>query len=112
MKILIKQAQIIDASSKHNGERMDLLIEKGVISQIDATISSEADQIIDHPNLCVSQGWVDLKADFCDPGFEHKETIESGLEAAAAGGYTHVALLPSTQPAVDGKSQIEIRKYK
>ncbi len=110
MKILIKQAQIIDSSSNHNGQRMDLLIENGQISKIDSSISTEADQTIEHPDLCVSQGWVDLKSDFCDPGFEHKETIESGLEAAATGGYTHVALLPSTQPVVDGKSQIEYLK--
>jgi dihydroorotase len=89
---------------------MDLLIENGQISKIDSSISTEADQTIEHPDLCVSQGWVDLKSDFCDPGFEHKETIESGLEAAATGGYTHVALLPSTQPVVDGKSQIEYLK--
>jgi dihydroorotase len=92
------------------GQRMDLLIDNGVISQIDRAISAEADQTIEHSDLCVSQGWVDLKADFCDPGFEHKETIESGLKAAASGGYTHVALLPSTQPVVDGKSQIEYVK--
>ena len=71
MKILIKQAQIIDSSSNHNGQRMDLLIENGQISKIDSSISTEADQTIEHPDLCVSQGWVDLKSDFCDPGFEH-----------------------------------------
>lgn len=110
MKILIKQAQIIDSSSKHNGQRMDLLIEDGQITQIETSISVEADRTVSEDNLCISQGWVDLKSDFCDPGFEHKETIESGLDAAAAGGYTHVALLPSTQPVVDGKSQIEYIK--
>ena len=110
MKILIKQAHILDSSSKHNDQRMDLLIEDGHISKIETTIISDADHIIESDDLCISQGWVDLKADFCDPGFEHKETIESGLDAAALGGYTHVALLPSTQPVVDGKSQIEYIK--
>lgn len=110
MKILIKQAHIIDAHSKHNGQQVDVLIEDGKISQIESSISVEADQVIEHDDLHLSQGWVDLKANFCDPGFEHKETIESGLEAAARGGYTHVALLPSTQPVIDGKSQIEYAK--
>ena len=110
MKILIKQAHIIDSSSKYNGQHMDLLIEDGQISKIEAVINTEADHIIESEDLCVSQGWVDLKADFCDPGFEHKETIESGLEAAALGGYTHVAILPSTQPVIDGKTQIEYIK--
>lgn len=110
MKILIKQAQIIDADSKHNGQRKDVLIEDGKITQIESSISTDADQVIEQDDLHISQGWVDLKANFCDPGFEHKETIESGLEAAARGGYTHVALLPSTQPVIDGKSQIEYAK--
>lgn len=110
MKILIKQAQIVDSSSKFNDQRMDLLIEDGLISSIAPQITAEADHIIESEDLCVSQGWVDIKADFCDPGFEHKETIESGLDAAAMGGYTHVALLPSTQPVIDGKSQIEYVK--
>lgn len=110
MKILIKQAKILDSSSKHNGQQMDLLIEDGHITKIETSISVEADHTISTDDLCISQGWVDLKSDFCDPGFEHKETIESGLDAAAFGGYTHVALLPSTQPVVDGKSQIEYIK--
>lgn len=110
MKILIKQAHIVDSSSKHNGTRMDLLIDKGRIVKIDSSIASEADHVIENKDLHISQGWVDLKADFCDPGHEHKETIESGLDAAAFGGYTHVAILPSTQPVIDGKSQIEYIK--
>lgn len=110
MKILIKQAQIIDSSSKHNDQRMDLLIENGEISKIAASIIENADRTIEGNDLHVSQGWVDLKSNFCDPGFEHKETIESGLNAAAKGGFTHVAILPSTQPVVDGKSQIEYIK--
>ena len=63
--------------------------------------------LVESQDLCISQGWVDLKADFCDPGFEHKETIESGLDTAASGGYTHVAVLPTTNPVVDGKTQVE-----
>lgn len=110
MKILIKQAKILDSSSKHNEQRMDLLVEDGLISTIAPQITAEVDHIIESEDLCVSLGWVDLKSNFCDPGFEHKETIESGLDAAAMGGYTHVALLPSTQPVIDGKSQIEYVK--
>ena len=48
-----------------------------------------------------------MRADFCDPGNEHKGTILNGIQAAADGGYTHVGVLPSTSPVVDGKSQIE-----
>lgn len=110
MKILIKQARIIDSTSPHNGKRMDVLIDQGIIAKVAAQLSDEADYLIESEDLHISQGWADLKADFCDPGFEHKETIESGQDAAAYGGYTHVGILPSTQPVIDGKSQIEYIK--
>lgn len=107
MKILIKQATIIDGNSEFNGKIKDILIENNTIVSIKDSIQENDVKVIEHPNLHLSIGWVDLKSNFCDPGMEHKETVESGLDAAAAGGFTHVAVLPSTQPVVDGKSQIE-----
>ena len=107
MKILIKQAKIIDNSSPFNGETKDLLIEGDKIKLIQDSISSDDAKVISASNLHVSIGWTDLKSDFCDPGMEHKETIETGLDAAAFGGFTHVGVVPSTSPVVDGKSQIQ-----
>jgi dihydroorotase len=107
MKILLKSVLISDASSSFFGKTKDILIEDGVYLKIEDSISDADAQIIQHNRLQISQGWVDLKADFCDPGFEQKETIESGLNAAAAGGYTHVFVTPNTHPVVDGKSQID-----
>ncbi len=108
MKILIKSAKIIDSSSTWNAKTVDLLIENGIISEMSEYIDLKGDTIeIKEENLILSLGWVDLKANFCDPGFEHKETIETGLQAASFGGFTHVAILPSTNPVIDGKSQIE-----
>ncbi len=112
MKILIKQARILDNQSTFDGKQMDLLIENGIITAIDSSLSHESAKVISGENLYVSQGWVDLKASFCDPGNEHKETIETGLQAAAFGGYTHVAMLPSTNPVVDGKSQVYYALHK
>lgn len=112
MKILIKKATILDASSDFNGNVMDILIDDGMIIDIKSDINEDDAKELTGENLFVSQGWVDLKANFCDPGEEHKETIDSGLDAAAYGGYTHVSVLPSTQPVVDGKTLVEyiIRK--
>ena len=112
MKILIKKAKIIDAHSSFNNKISDLLIENGVIQKIAKDIIDKEAICIESENLCVSCGWVDLKADFCDPGFEHKETIEIGLDTAAAGGYTHVCTLPSTDPVVDGKALVEYQLRK
>ena len=107
MKILLKSVLISDASSSFFGKIKDILIENGIYLKIEDYILDEEAQMIQLNGMQISQGWVDLKADFCDPGLEQKETIESGLNAAAAGGYTHVFVTPNTHPAVDGKSQID-----
>ena len=112
MKILIKQARILDNQSTFDGKQMDLLIVNGIITAIEPSLSDETAKVISGENLHVSQGWVDLKASFCDPGEEHKETIETGLQAAAYGGYAHVAMLPGTNPVVDGKSQVYYALHK
>lgn len=106
MKILVKKAKIVDAKSPFHGQTKDLLIADGIISRIEDQIEDEQATPVVSGNLHVSCGWVDLKADFCDPGMEQKETLESGLKTAAAGGFTHVALVPGTKPVIDGKSQI------
>ena len=107
MKILIQQAHITDSFSAFNGTRQDLLIENGVIIQIGQLGQPQADHVFSSGNLHVSTGWVDIFSHFCDPGLEYKETIETGIEAAAKGGYTEVMILPHTSPAITGKSQVE-----
>jgi len=106
MKVLIKSAHIKDETSPFHNQVMDILIKDGIILKIEKKITEVFDLIIEEENLFVSQGWTDLKVDFCDPGFETKETVESGLRAASFGGYTHLAVLPNTSPVVDGKSQV------
>ena len=107
MKVILKSATIIDPSSSLNGKTGDLLIVDGVIKAFESTIEDQEAQVVKGENLHVSQGWVDLKAHFCDPGEEHKSTIQTGLDAAAAGGFTHVAVLPTTKPVLDNKTSVE-----
>ncbi len=107
MKIRISKAQIVDERHPDNGKKRDILIENGKITKIAATISTPADRVIEGAGLCVSIGWMDMRANFRDPGNEQKEDLESGLKAAAHGGFTAVALMPSTSPAVDNKGAVE-----
>ncbi len=107
MKVLIKQARIISPTSPVNGQLQDILITNGTITSIAASITDTADQLIQQPGLCVSIGWMDIFANFADPGFEYKETLETGAKAAAAGGFTDVMALPNTLPVVHNKSQVE-----
>ena len=106
MKILLKNAKILDQGSSLNEKRMDILIQDGSINSIAPNLEDQEAICITSDDLHVSMGWVDLKADFCDPGMEHKETVQSGLDAASMGGFTHVHVVPGTQPCIDGKSQI------
>ena len=112
MKIIIRNAKVINKQSSFHGQTIDILINENRIEKISSELTDNEAKIIDVDDLHVSLGWVDLKSDFCDPGLEHKETIESGLKAAAYGGYTHVAVLPGTTPVVDGKSQIQYMQRK
>jgi dihydroorotase len=107
MKIIIQQAFINDLKSPHHGSINDILIENGFIKSILPSINESADLKIEHKNLHISTGWVDIFSNFCDPGYEYKESLQTGAEAAAAGGYTDVFVIPNTRPVIDTKSQIE-----
>jgi len=112
MKILIQQACIIDRQSPHHGTIRDILIEDGTIRAIGANLPATADKVVKVPGLHVSPGWVDIFSHFCDPGYEHKETLETGANSAAAGGYTDVFVIPNTKPVIDTKSQVEYIRQK
>lgn len=107
MKILIKQARIVDPSSPFNGQTQDIFIEDGIITKIGINLLIKADVEINTADLHVSPGWMDVFANFGDPGYEFKETLESGARAAAAGGYTDVMIIPNTNPVLHSKSNIE-----
>jgi dihydroorotase len=112
MNVLIKQANIISPSSPYNGQTKDILIHQGKIAAIGTDLTDKADQTIEQPGLCVSIGWMDMFADFGDPGFEQKENIHSGAKAAAAGGFTDIMLMPNSRPVVDNKAQVEYIVHK
>jgi len=107
MQILLRATKIIDPNSKHNGKVLDVLIKDGKIETIGKDLdATTVNEVIEGDDLHVSTGWVDMYATFGDPGREHKEDIESGLNAAAQGGFTKVAISPEAEPAVDDKSAI------
>ncbi len=107
MKILIKQAKVIDPSSPHNGQTADIFIDNGIIKKISNSITENADHVIEQNGLHVSPGWVDIFSNFADPGYEFKETLETGAQAAAAGGFTEVFVIPNTNPVVHNKAAVE-----
>lgn len=107
MSLIIKNATVICSASSYHKKQADIYIEKGIIVAIGKKLKVTAKQTIAGKDLFVSPTWVDVMADYCDPGFEHKETISSGLAAAANGGFGDVIITPNTQPAIATKSVVE-----
>jgi dihydroorotase len=105
MKILIQSAKIISKGSPHHLKKRNVLIANGRIAEI-GDKNYQADKVIEADGMLLSIGWFDLGAYVGDPGLEHKEDLASIGKAAAAGGFTEIALLPNTQPTVQSKNEI------
>lgn len=100
MTILIKNGQVINPATQMD-EVADVLVENGVVSEIAKGIKAKADRVIDAKGCYVMPGFIDLHVHLRDPGFEKKETIETGCRAAAHGGFTTILAMPNTKPVVD-----------
>lgn len=108
MNLLIRSALIIDPASAHNQQTADIFIEKGVISKIGTNIQVNGSaEIFDASGSYVSPGFVDLNCNIGELGLETKEDLQTGTQAAAAGGFTGLALMPNTQPPVHSKAEVE-----
>jgi dihydroorotase len=104
--ILIKGGHVIDPG-RVNGVA-DVLIENGKISAVGHTLAAPAGAtVIQAAGQLVLPGFVDLHVHFREPGFEYKETIQSGTEAAVAGGFTTVCAMPNTNPVNDNQAVTE-----
>ncbi len=112
MKLIIKNGRVIDPANSIDG-KYDVLIDKGLIQAVAPAgkISSKdagSAKVIDAKDCVVAPGFMDMHVHFREPGFEYKETIETGCESAAAGGFTTVAMMPNTHPVNDNRSVTEL----
>jgi dihydroorotase len=103
---IIRNGRVIDPANKRD-EVIDLLIIDRKIASLSqlSTLNSQLDEI-NASNLIVCPGLIDMHVHLREPGFGHKETIESGARAAAAGGFTTIVCMPNTSPAADNPSTI------
>lgn len=105
LKILIKNGYVIDPATDKE-EICDLLIKDNYIAQVGQNITHDADQIIDATDCYVMPGFIDLHVHLREPGFEYKETIETGALAAAHGGFTSICPMPNTNPVIDSAKMV------
>lgn len=107
MKTIIKNGHILNPSNGMDGV-YDVMIEDGVITEVKENLSTDqADEIIDASGKYVMPGFIDLHVHYREPGFEYKETIETGSMSSARGGYTSVCPMPNTKPSIDSKEMVQ-----
>lgn len=106
MKILLKNGRVVDYASKTN-EKIDILIEDGVIIKLQKEILAKADNVIDCTGLVIIPGMIDMHCHLREPGFEYKETIETGSKSAVKGGFTTICPMPNTNPTPDSAFILE-----
>ena len=96
-------------SKNHNGdETIDLRIVDGLITEMGSELKANKDEEThDFGGAFVSPGWMDMHIHLREPGFEHKETIKTGTDAAVFGGFTAVACMPNTNPATHTRDVVE-----
>jgi dihydroorotase len=105
-KLLIQGGRVLDPANAVDLVG-DVLIEDCAIRLVAPNLSTDGAQVIDATGLIVAPGFVDLHTHLRDPGFEYKEDVESGTQAAARGGFTTICAMPNTEPAMDSRATIE-----
>ncbi len=106
--ILFQGVRIVDVHSPFNGQMVDLLLEDGVIVEIAEKIDSKGLNPEDiKKGNSLSPGWIDLRVHLTDPGFEHKESLESLGRAGQRGGFTTLLTLPNSEPPIDNHGQVK-----
>lgn len=108
MKYLIKNSTLLNPDSElMNGQKIDWLIEDGIMTSVTENSSLADAEIFDAANCFLAAGFCDLSVNINDPGFEYREDIESVSKAAIAGGFTTICAVANNHPITQTKAQVE-----
>lgn len=107
MNLLLKNVVVNDPAAAAHGRKVDVSIENGRIKAMEAgAVPGSAAIVIEMDGAFISPGWMDMRANLGEPGFEQKENIHSGQNAAAHGGFTDILMMPTTDPLVEHGSEV------
>lgn len=113
MKILLKNLNLINPEQNLN-KKASIVIENGIITKIGNLTNEDTKDAkeFDFSDKFCAPGFFDMHVHLREPGREDKETIETGCKAAAAGGFTGLACMPNTEPAIDSAEVVFLIKEK
>ena len=108
MSLLLNSVTVSDTTSKYFNSKVNILIDsKGYIKKISKNkISDKVKKVVDLEGLYISESWFDFNANFCDPGYEYKENLKSGLHVAINSGFLDVLITPNTNPIIQTKADV------
>ena len=108
--VLISSATLVLPGHVNHLSEVDVLLEDGIIKSIDnkRITDHKNGEVIDAKGAFIAPGFFDLNANFGEPGLETKEDLKTGIAAAAAGGFTGVAIHPNTNPAIYTRSEVAL----
>ena len=108
MSLLLNSVTVSDTTSKYFNSKVNILIDsKGYIKKISKNkISDKVKKVVDLEGLYISESWFDFNANFCDPGYEYKENLKSGVHLAINSGFLDVLITPNTNPIIQTKADV------
>ena len=108
MSLLLNSVTVSDTTSKYFNSKVNILIDsKGFIKKISKNkISDKVKKVVDLEGLFISESWFDFNANFCDPGYEYKENLKSGVHVAINSGFLDVLITPNTNPIIQTKADV------
>ena len=108
MSLLLNSVTVSDTTSKYFNSKVNILIDsKGYIIKISKNkISDKVKKVVDLEGLYISESWFDFNANFCDPGYEYKENLKSGVHVAINSGFLDVLITPNTNPIIQTKADV------
>ena len=108
MSLLLNSVTVSDPTSKYLNSKVNILIDsKGYVKKISKNkISDKVKKVVDLEGLYISESWFDFNANFCDPGYEYKENLKSGVHVAINSGFLDVLITPNTNPIIQTKADV------